>query len=110
MKKVLSWILFIVTVIIFVFDIYATVCGTIDVKNQFDRIDSMGGSGVDYFGVGADILIIGVILITFIGLISCAVSWKCAQNRAIRITSIALFILFILMIPTILACFCFAYM
>ena len=89
------------------FDIYATVYGTIDVKNQFEIIKARGGSGVDYFGVGEDILVIGVAFITFVGLVFSLISWKCAQNRAIRITSMALFFL---MIPTIMACFGFAYM
>ena len=109
MKKVISWILLIVTVFIFAYDIYVTISGTIAVKKEYERIEAMGGSGVDYFGVGADILALYVIFITFVGMvfsvISAVVSWKCNQS-IVWIASVAIFVL---IIPTVAACFGFTY-
>jgi hypothetical protein len=107
MKKIFSWILFILTVIVFIFDIYVTVTGTIDVKNQMDRLAATGASGVDYWGVGADILIMFIILITVVGLILAIVSSKFAQSRVIEILSIIIFLLFI---PVTLLCFFIIYL
>ena len=87
MKKVISWILFIITLVIFVYDIYFAIAGTIEVKAQYARLAASGASGVDYWGVGEDILIMGIILFSFIGLIFSLVSVKLAQYRAVRITS-----------------------
>ena len=107
MKKRFSWMLFILTVIVFIFDIYVTVTGTIDVKNQMDRLAAKGASGVDYWGVGADILIMFIILITVVGLILAIVSSKFAQSRVIEILSIIIFLLFI---PVTLLCFFIIYL
>jgi hypothetical protein len=107
MKKLFSWMLFILTVIVFIFDIYVTVTGTIDVKNQMDRLAATGASGVDYWGVGADILIMFIILITVVGLILAIVSSKFAQSRVIEILSIIIFLLFI---PVTLLCFFIIYL
>ena len=107
MKKLFSWILFILTVIVFIFDIYVTVAGTIDVKNQMDRLAATGASGVDYWGVGADILVMFIILITVVGLILAIVSSKFAQSRVIEILSIIIFLLFI---PVTLLCFFIIYL
>ena len=106
MKKVLSWILFILTVIIFIFDIYFTVEGTIEVRDQFDRLEARGEGGIEYLGVGVDVLVMWVILITAVGLAFAFASSKLAQKRAVEIVSIALFLLFI---PAVFLCFCFAF-
>lgn len=95
MKKVISWVLFILTVAIFLFDIYFAVAGTIEVDLQFDKIEEMGGSGVDVLGVGVEILAMGIALLTFVGLIFSALSVKFAQNRVMKIISLVLVLLFI---------------
>lgn len=107
MKKVISWILFILTVLIFLFDIYFTIVGAIDVKNEMDRLATSGASGVDYLGLGIEILVMGFVLISVVGLILSIVSSKIAQNRVIRMISFALFLLFMLMIYF---CFCFVFL
>ena len=95
MKKVISWVLFILTVAIFLFDIYFAITGTIEVDLQLDRIKEMGGSGVDFLGGGVEILAMGIALLTFVGLIFSALSVKFAQNRVMKIISLVLVLLFI---------------
>ena len=95
MKKVISWVLFILTIAIFLFDIYFAVAGAIDVKFHFEEIVAEGGSGVDFFGVGVEILAMGIVLLTFVGLIFAAFSLKFAQKRVIKIISLVLVLLFI---------------
>lgn len=107
MKRVISRILFLLTAIIFVFDIYFTVVGSIDVKNELDRLAATGAGGVDYWGVGLDVLIMGIILISVVGLILSVVSSMIAQSRVIRMLSFTLCVLFVLMI---VSGFCFVYL
>ena len=96
--------LFILIVIIFVFDIYITVAGAIDVRNQYDRLEASGASGHEYLGVGIDILIMGGALITFVGMILSFVTLTIAQSSLIRIVSGTLFLGFI---PVMVCCFFF---
>ena len=93
MKKVISWVLFILTVAIFLFDIYFAITGTIEVDLQLDRIKEMGGSGVDFLGVGVEILAMGIALLTFVGLIFSILSAMLAQKRVIKIISFVLIFL-----------------
>jgi hypothetical protein len=95
MKKVISWALFVLAILFFLFDVYFAVEGTIEVDLQFDKIEEMGGSGVDFLGVGVEILAMGIAFFTFVGLIFSALSVKFAQNRVIKITSLVLVLLFI---------------
>lgn len=107
MKKVISWILFILTISTLAFDVYFAVAGSIDVKNELDRLAATGTGGIDLWGVGIDILIMGIILISAIGLILSVVSAIRAQSRIIRITSYTLFLLFILIMLSLpCALFC----
>ncbi len=97
MKKVLSWTFFVLTVLTFIADICFAVFGGIDVQRELDRLASTPGvSGVDYLGVGIDILILGVIAISAVGLLLAIVSYKLAQHRAIRMTSLVALVLFAL--------------
>lgn len=107
MKKVVSWLLFILTILIFSYDIYGTVSGAIDIKNQFAVIEASGGSGVDYWGVGADIFIFLIAFITIIGMGFAVASWLLAENRVVRKISLAILILFV---PVIVICGALAYM
>lgn len=94
MKKVISRILFILAIAIFLFDIYFAVAGTTEVDLQFDKIEEMGGSGVDFLGVGVEILVMGIALLTFEGLIFSVLSAILAQKRVIKIISLVLILLF----------------
>lgn len=102
MKKVISWVLFILVVVTFVFDIFFAVYGAIDVKNEFDRLAAEGASGVDYFGVGADILVMGIFFLSFVGAILAFISSKLAQSRVVKSIS---FVLFLLFLPAVFATF-----
>ena len=95
MKKVISWVLFVLAIVFFLFDVYFAVAGMIEVDLQFDKIKEMGGSGVDLLGVGIEILAIGIVLLTFLGLVFSAFSVKFAQNRVMKIISLVLVLLFI---------------
>lgn len=96
MKKVISWVLFILTVAIFLLDIYFAVMGTIEVKNQYERLEETGDGGMAYMATGAGILVVGVVLVSVIGAILSTISARIAQNRAMRMISFALILLFIL--------------
>lgn len=90
MKKVISWMLFIFMIVIFVFDIYFAIDGMIEVKAQLDRLAASGASGHEYLGVGFDVLIIGIFLISLVGLIFALFSSKIAQAPVMRTISVAL--------------------
>ncbi len=98
MKKVVSWTLFILAVLVFVLDVYGAVAGVIDVQKQYAELEARGASGHEYLGVGAEVIVIGVLLCSIVGLIISAISSKIAQNRIIKTVSLALVILFSLLI------------
>ena len=98
MKKKISVILFILSICIFVYDVYFTIVGTLDVKASLDLVSASGGGRIDYLGVGLDILIIFVALFTVISLALSIASSVVAQSHVIRIASI---IISILLIPTV---------
>ena len=108
MKKVFSWIIFVLTIFVFAFDLYFAISGTIDVQKNLDKLAATpGASGVDYLGVGADVLVFGVIAISIIGFIFSIISCKISQNRIMSIMSYIALACFSLPILFLLACFIF---
>ena len=108
MKKVFSWIFFVLTIFVFAFDLYFAISGTIDVQKNLDKLAATpGASGVDYLGVGADVLVFGVIAISIFGFIFSIISCKISQNRVISIMSYIALACFSLPILFLLACFIF---
>ena len=108
MKKVFSWIFFVLTIFVFTFDLYFAISGTIDVQKNLDKLAATpGASGVDYLGVGADVLVFGVIAISIIGFIFSIISCKISQNRVMSIISYIALACFSLPILFLLACFIF---
>ena len=108
MKKVFSWIFFVLTIFVFTFDLYFAISGTIDVQKNLDKLAATpGASGVDYLGVGADVLVFGVIAISIIGFIFSIISCKISQNRIMSIMSYIALACFSLPILFLLACFIF---
>ena len=97
MRRIISWILVILIVLIFAYDIYFVIAGTIEVKNQLDRLEASNASGHEYLGVPIDIVVIGTFLISVVGLIFSIISSKIAQNTVIRKLSFTLSCLFGLM-------------
>lgn len=95
-KKVFSWIFFILANTIFVYDMYFGIAGAIEVNHQFAELTARGASGHEFFGVGLDFLVIGVIFISIVGGIISLISWKIAQYKFIRITSVVMYLLFLL--------------
>lgn len=100
MRRIVSWILVILIVLIFAYDIYFVIAGTIEVKSQLDRLEASNASGHEYLGVPIDIVVIGTFLISVVGLIFSIISSKIAQNNVIRKLSFTLSCLFGLMTLT----------
>ena len=96
MKKIISLILFILAVAVFIFELYFSIAGAVNVNNRLAELAARGASGHEYLGVGLDILVFGVILISIVGLVLAIISWKIAQYRAVRIVSGVLCPMFLL--------------
>ena len=96
MKKVISYFLFVLIIALFVYELYFSIVGSIDVNNQFAELAAREASGHEYLGVGVDILCFGLIFISFVGFILSLISRKIAQNRFVRISSAAMCLLFFL--------------
>ena len=96
MKKIISLILFILAVAVFIFELYFSIAGAVNVNNRFAELAARGASGHEYLGVGLDILVFGVILISIVGLVLAIISWKIAKYRAVRIVSGVLCPMFLL--------------
>ncbi len=108
MKKVFSWIFFVLTIFVFAFDLYFAISGVIDVHRSLDKLAATpSASGVDYLGVGADILVLGVIVISIFGFVFSIISCKISRNRVMSIISYIALACFSLPILFLLACFIF---
>ena len=81
---------------VFMFDLYFSIAGSIDINNQFAELAARGASGHEYLGVGSDILAMGVIFISVVGFVLSVISGVFAQYKSIRILSVTLCPLFFL--------------
>ena len=69
---------------VFIFELYFSIAGAIDVNAQLAELEASGESGHALLGVGTDILVFGVVLLSVLGLIISLVSCKMAQNRVVK--------------------------
>lgn len=96
MKKVFSCFLFVLMIALFLFELYFSIAGAFDVNAQLAEFTASGESGHALLGVGTDILVFGVVLLSVFGSILSLVSRKMAQNRAVRMVSTVTCPLFLL--------------
>ncbi len=107
MRRLVSWIFFILTVIILALDICAAIDGAIDVRDQLDALAERSAGGHELLGVGLDVLIIGILLISLVGLIISIISAKIGHCCFIKTISYAIMIAFGLILCS---CFCIPYL
>ncbi len=96
MKKVVSIFFFTLIIAVFMFDLYVAIAGAIDVNNSLAELEARGAGGHEYLGVGLDILVIGVGLLSVAGFVISLISWKIAQYRLFRVVSAVMCPLFLL--------------
>ena len=94
MKKMISWILFILSSCIFAFGAYFTIFGAIYVNEQYEQLAAEGRGGMEFMAVGDDIYFIGIVLISIVGAAVSVISSKIAQNRAVKVISYVTYCLF----------------
>ena len=96
MKKMVSVLCFIVTLVIFAADMYFGIAVSIDVKLQFAELAANGASGHELFGVGLDVLVFGVVLLSIIGGVTALISRKLAHCKVVKAASAIICPLFLL--------------
>ena len=96
MKKFFSLFFFMLVIAVFLFELYFSIAGAIDVNNRFAELAARGASGHELLGVGLDILVFGIVLFSILGFVFAIISWKVAQHRAVRIISGVMCPLFLL--------------
>ena len=96
MKKVISYFFFVLMIAVFIFELYFSIAGAIDINNRFAELAAREASGHELLGVGVEILVFGVVLLSVFGSILSLVSRKMAQNRAVRMVSTVTCPLFLL--------------
>ena len=96
MKKFFSLVFFILTIAVFIFELYISIAGAIDVNNQLVELAARGAGGHELLGVGLDILVFGLVFISVVGFVISYISWRIAQNRVIRIVSAMTYPMFVL--------------
>ena len=106
MKKRIILFLDILAISVYGFDLYFAISGAFDVRKNLDKLsETPGVSGVDYLGVGVDILVFGVIAISLVGILLAAITYILSQNRPMRMmTYIAMACIFLL-VMFLLICF-----
>ena len=96
MKKLFSVIIFVLAITVFVFELVSGIAGAVDVNRQFAELAERGAGGHELLGVGLDILVMGIAVLSIAGFVIALLSWKFAQYRVIRIVSGVLCPLFLL--------------
>ena len=100
MKKVISYFFsyffFVLMIAVFIFELYFSIVGAIDINNQLAELAAREASGHELLGVGVDILVFGVVFLSVVGLVVSLVSCKIAQSRVVRIVSAVTCPLFLL--------------
>lgn len=96
MKKIISYFFLVLMIAVFIFALYLSIAGAIDVNNQFAELAARGASGHELLGVGLDILVLGVVILSVVGFVISLVSWKIAQSRVVKIVSAVTCPLFLL--------------
>ena len=96
MKKVISYFFFVLMIAVFIFELYFSIAGAIDINNRFAELAAREASGHELLGVGVEILVFGVVLFSVVGLVISLVSCKIAQSRVVRIVSAVTSPLFLL--------------
>ena len=95
-KKVISCFFFVLMIAVFIFELYFSITGAIDVNHHLAELAAREASGHELLGVGIDILVFGVVLLSVVGGGISFVSYKIAQSRVIRIVSAVICSLFLL--------------
>ena len=96
MKKLISILLFILIIALFLFDLYFSIAGAVDVNNQLAELAASGASGHELWGVGIDVLAFAVIIISIVGGAASLASRKVPQSRVIRKVSALICPMFLL--------------
>ena len=87
MKKFLSLALFILVIAVFIFELYCSIVGTIDIKKQLAELAANEASGHEILGVPLDIFAFVTAFVSIAGFIFAIISWKIAQYRIVKIVS-----------------------
>jgi len=107
MKEIISWICFVLTVLVFILDIYFMVAGIIDIQREKAALaNTPGVSGSDYLGVivGQGFVLVVVVLTSVVGAIFALIAGLCTPHGAIVLISYILLFLFFIMIFPFLLC------
>ena len=87
MKKVFSIVFFVLAVTAFLYAMYVSVAGALDVNCQLAELAAREASGHELLGIGLDILVFWLALVSVFGLAIAIISWKIAQYRVVRMIS-----------------------
>lgn len=102
MKKVISIILFVLSIIATLLDIFVCVYGLIDIYNEVTELSMAHASGADYLGVavGLGVYAIGIFIISLFGIIISGINAKITERIAIKYISLGMVSMFVLLLMT----------
>lgn len=95
MKRFFSLAFFVLTITVFIFELYFSIDGAIVINNQLAELAAREASGHELLGVGLDFLVFGLVFISAVGFVISVVSWKIAQYRTIKTVSAVMCPLFL---------------
>ena len=87
MKKTFSIFFFLLVAALFIFELYFSIAGAIDIDDQLDELASRGAGGHELLGVGLDVFVFAVALTSVVGFVFAIISYKIAQFPAVRTAS-----------------------
>lgn len=104
MKKIISWILLVLTVAVLAFGIYFTVDCSITCKQISAELAAEEIGGIEVFRIPYHALALGVIFTFVVGGILTILTWNIGKTRIMKIIPITLFVLFL---AVTFGCFCY---
>ena len=96
MKKSISRIIFVLMIIVFIYNTCFAVSGVIELREQIAILDSNDAGGLDYWGLGIDIFLILFFGLSVFEMILSVASIILAQNRFMKTASFVVVSLLIL--------------
>ena len=104
MKKVIAWILLVLTVAVFVYGICFTIALSIECKRISAELVEERVGGIEVFRIPYDALAIGVIFTFVVGGILTILTWNIGKTHIMKLIPITLFTLFL---AVTFGCFCY---
>lgn len=87
MRRFFSILFLVLVFFVFLFDLFISIGGGLHVDEQMAELEARGAGGHELLGVGLDVLILCILILSAVGVALSLISLKLARHRTLRIVS-----------------------